>query len=138
MPDASSPPLEVEIRAPTPEELSLVKHSWFKSMQKRSDLGRLVRPDLFSPETNALITRLTRHHLPVVATVAGVPEEVIGWACRSSDTVFYVYVKGDFRRHGVATKLAFGSSYYAIRTPGGEAFAKAVKLLYNPFKLYQE
>lgn len=127
--------MELAIRAPTPDELKLVRNSWFKSLQKNSDLGRWVRPDLFSPGANNLIERLTTVHLPVVTTLAAVPEEVLGWVCRSPDVVHYLYVKHDFRRQGVGRRLVYGAGQYTIRTTTGEIVAKKLGLLYNPFRL---
>jgi len=128
--------MDLEIRAPTSPELKLIKHSWFKSMQQKSDLGRLIRPDLFSPGANELIDRLSTANPPVVATLEAVPEEVLGWCVRSFDAVHYCYVKHDFRRQGVARRLTFGAKYYTIRTTAGTDAARKLNLLFNPFHLW--
>lgn len=126
---------ELLIRAATPDELKLINHSWFKSLQRESDLGRTVRPDLFSRESNRLIEKLTHACLPVVAVLETVPDEVIGWTCRNTETVHYLYVKGPYRRGGVGARLAFGAREYTIRTKDGEPFFRSVGAIYNPFQL---
>lgn len=129
--------MDLEIRAATPDEIKFIRNSWFRSMKQHSDLGRLIRPDLFSQGANELIDKLTTLWLPVVACLPAVPEEVLGWACRSVPAVHYVYVKHDFRRQGVATRLAFGAQFYTIRTKGGEEFFKRIGALYNPFQIWK-
>lgn len=104
-------------------------------MQRESDLGRMVRPDLFSSGVNALVDRLISTDLPVVAVLEAVPDEVIGWVCRSPDRVNYLYVKGPYRRQGVGSRLAFGAVEYGIRTKDGERFFRSVGAQYNPFSL---
>lgn len=129
--------MDLEIRAATPDEIKFIRNSWFRSMKQHSDLGRLIRPDLFSQGANELIDKLTTAHLPVVCNVAGVPEEVVGWTCRTESTIHYIYVKHDFRRNGVGTRLAFGAQFYTIRTKGGEEFFKRIGALYNPFQIWK-
>lgn len=133
--DTRSPLPPILIRAATHDELKLIKHSWFKSLQRESDLGRLVRPDSFSPGANALIEKLINVCLPVVSTLEAVPDEVIGWVCRDPGAIHYLYVKGPYRRHGVGTRLTFGAQTYTIRTKDGEPFFRSVGAQYNPFTL---
>ena len=130
-PQASRPPaLPLLIREATPGELSLIKSSWFKSFRQSSR----VRPDLYSFWQNKVIDDLTARHPPIVATLESVPDEVLGWVCRTSDLAHYVYVKHDYRRRGVATALVAGVKEYTHRTKVGDALFR--NALFNPYRLW--
>lgn len=73
----------------------------------------------------------------LVAYFEDVPDEILGWSCFRGDTLFYVYVKGSYRRNGIAKGLVPSEvKYYthATDTVGG-LFMKSLGIEYNPYRL---
>lgn len=113
----------------------MVRNSWFKSYRGNSSLGTLVRQDIFDKGQNALIDYLLEHFPPIVATLEDVPDEIIGWACRefARPVTHYVYVKYDYRRHGIGSMLVNGTQQHSHRTRAGEFLFKKHGSVFNPY-----
>lgn len=95
----------------------------------------MIRQDIYDGGQNALIAHLLEANPPIVATLEAVPDEVIGWTCRTPDVTHYVYVKHAFRRTHVALMLVHGAQFHTHQTRAGELLFKKSGSLYNPFIL---
>jgi len=111
----------------------MVSHDWFLSFRRNSILGDIVRVDIFSAGQNKVINRLVAEFPPIVATFEGVPDEVVGWTCRSPEVVHYTYTKHAYRGLGVARALTAGVRQHTHQTSAGDRLAKKLQSLYNPF-----
>lgn len=127
------PSEKLVIRPARPDEIRLIRASWFRSYA--DDRDERVRRDVFDREQNALIDRLLAKNLPIVITLAAVPDEVIAWVCRATETVHYVYTKFAFRRQGLAKRLIRDAKWYSCETKSGVKLFGSENMLFNPYKV---
>lgn len=119
------------IRSCTPDELAFVKNSWFRSFRESSG----IRPDVYAKGMNHRIDKLCQTCPPIVAVLESAPDEVLGWICRDTSTIHYVYTKLAFRRAKIATALIIGAQSFTHRTSAGDALFKPTGAVFNPFIL---
>lgn len=110
-----------------------MKNAWFLSYRKAA--AQMIRSDIYDKGQNALIEYLLAAHPPIVATLEAVPDEIVAWACRSEDTIHYVYTKFPFRRAGIATDLVRGARFHTHHTAAGELLFRPLENLFNPYLL---
>ena len=87
-----------------------------------------------------LISRPTTSVL--IACLPDAPTVLVGWAAVEAETtIHYIYVRAEFRHHGVATALlaAFpGISHYSTRTKPTLRAARQSGWVYDPFRAFQK
>jgi hypothetical protein len=84
-----------------------------------------------------LMDTLLERSPPIVAVLAEVPDEIVGWACRElvNPVIHYVYVKHAYRRTGAGTLLAARCRWHTSSTRAGELFFRKIGSLFNPYLL---
>ena len=137
---SGKPSVSLTLRPAEPNEIRLIKNSWFNSFRRNSKLGRTLRPDLFDKGENTVIEQLITRFPPVIAVFPSVPDEVVGWVCRefTRPVGHFIYVKQAFRRLGIGRTLAYGICEHSHETRTGELLAKQIGSVYNPFTLWGE
>lgn len=108
---------EVPIRYRLIEEtdMAFVIDSWIRSYRKRL-INRGIDRALYFYGQLALIKYLSQTTKVLVACDAKQPMYIVGWGCaKVSDKgefqLHYVYVKEDYRQHGVATAIVTHLGY---------------------------
>lgn len=127
------------IREASQADLHFVHSSWFSSLWSSWARGRINRK-VYEWGQAARIHRLLNASNVTVAYLAEVPDEVLGWACIQGDALHYVYVKGSYRRMGIARGLVEGRvRWYTQRVEAkeGRALVARLDLEFNPYKLEQ-
>lgn len=125
------------IRDATPSDLRFVHSSWFSSLWSAWARGRINRK-VYEWGQAARITRLLTASNVTVAFFPEVPDEVLGWACVQGDALHYVYVKGTYRKMGIARGLVEGRvKCYTQRVEAkeGRALVSALGLEFNPYRI---
>lgn len=129
----------VNLRRATSDDLRFIAASWYDDYWSRWGKKHCDRR-LFHDGQGARIDRLLTRCDALVAYLPEVPDEVLGWAVLDDkhEVVHYCYVKGEYRRMGIATGLVRGHDVkwfsHSVDTTGG-IFAKKFNLKYNPFTL---
>lgn len=125
------------LRRATPDELTLIRSSWFESYRKGGRCPE-VRYDIFRPHQDAIIDALLERSAAWVLTPSSVPEEVCAWLVYQPSTVHFIYTKQAYRKLGFASTLlkAFGPfTLYSHETLSGRRLLSRVGASYNPFLL---
>lgn len=87
-----------------PEHEALVVDNWIKSYRRAAEVRNVPR-DLYAHGMRARIWHLRDTGTTLIAESSGV---FLGWVVFDKDGVHYAYVKHDYRRQGVATRLVEG------------------------------
>lgn len=126
----------IALRKATTEDLKFVHSSWVTNYGHVWGYKNMPI-SLFKAEMDAYVDRRTANDTVLIAYFPDVPDEILGWACFSGDTLHYVYVKGVYRRSGIATGLV-GGGFIKWYTPHADAtakkFAKSINAQFNPFR----
>lgn len=125
------------IRQATESDLRFVHSSWHTSHWK-TWAHKHVERSVYNEGQDRRIDRIIKRGATVlVAYFPEVPDEVLGWACVTGDTLYYAYVKGMYRGRGIGRGLLpEGLRWYTHATDAnGRRFAEKVGLKFNPFKL---
>jgi GNAT superfamily N-acetyltransferase len=125
----------LRFRRARPDELHLVKSSWFESYRKGGCAPEVAFPTYRTGQNRVMENLLAR--APVwVATLEDVPDEVLGWVCYDDKAVHYLYVKQAYRKRRIATALlslarAAGAKEFTHPTRAGKPLAKGLN--FNPY-----
>lgn len=123
------------VRAMTAADRPFVFGTWLASYQQALDV-RGVRPDTYKAGMTARIAALLARGRTVVAVETAAPTAGLGWCCSEGDTVHFVYVKRDARRHGVATAmLPPEARAYSHRTYLVQHLRRAATMQFDPFAI---
>ena len=124
------------IRDATDADMRLVHSSWHTAYWKTHAHKHITR-EVYGPAQDRRIDRLVGQSRVLVAFFDEVPDEVLGWACLQGSTLHYVYVRGSYRRRGIASGLVSGlAKWYTHATDSeGRIFAEKLHLTYNPYRL---
>lgn len=124
------------IRNATSADTHFIHSSWFNSYWGKYARKHIER-DVYAHGQDALIQKLLFRSEVLVAYFEEVPDEVLGWACLEGDVCHWVYVKGVYRRRGIASGLVEGrAKWYTQRTDTiGGRFAAKVQMQFNPYRL---
>jgi GNAT superfamily N-acetyltransferase len=88
------------------EALNWVLNSWLQSNRDNGmSFGHGAQFDVYWTMHERLAKRLARGGEVLLATMPDAPDVFVGWACFDAGALHYLYVKKNFRRGGVATKL---------------------------------
>jgi hypothetical protein len=125
------------IRAATEADTHFIHSSWFSSLWSSWAKGRISRA-VYEREQPKRIKRLLYASEVTVAYFPEVPDEVLGWACIQGESLHFAYVKGIYRKMGIARGLVEGrAKCYTQRVEAkeGRALMSALSLEYNPYKI---
>lgn len=94
------------MRTGTSEDFSFVFATWLRSYKHSSHFAKRIPDRTFYVRHHAVIERiLARGAELLVACPADAPETILGYLVREGATLHFLYVKGPFRRMGVAKAL---------------------------------
>ncbi len=103
------PDVPIRYRLVEETDFAFVIDSWIRSYRKRL-YGQGISPELYREGQLALIKYLANFCKVLVACDAKQPMYIVGWACARVDKLgvfhlHYIYVKEDYRRHGVGRAI---------------------------------
>lgn len=136
--------LAISIREGDDEDTHFILDSWLNDFRTYGHGMKHVRTDAFFAHHRPIVERtLARHGSGLriaVATPLEASETILGYLVCSPSTAHYVYVKGPFRRFGIATRLLESlhpeCKQYSYRTDTTAAInliGKLKHLSYNPY-----
>lgn len=136
---------DIRLREPTRSDFKAVRAQWLSAYWDRYAEGRHIPKSIFYQEHGQLVDRLLVESEAVVAYLEPVPDEILGWAVFTSETLHYVYVKHIYRRKGLATGLVLHANsddrkllYFSHGvTAPGRNLADKFGLQFNPYKVHQ-
>lgn len=119
------------------EDHAFVLQTWLRTYHRRSEWTKPIDPAIFYEWHTPLVLGILRRASLLVATPEGQPGTILGWLVAEGPTLHFVYVKGPFRRFGVARALV-GSSAYREFThwtyDGDHLVKKHPDWKYNPYR----
>lgn len=124
-------------RRATQEDMRFVHSSWHTSHWKTWAHKHISRAEYNAGQDRRIDLAIARSEV-LVAYLPEVPDEVLGWACIEPfrEVLHYVYVKGTYRRMGIATGLVSGAArwYTHYADAPARAFAQKLNVVFNPYK----
>ena len=93
------------IRPMTPEDLDFIRPSWADSLYKEVPWRKMRRRDFKAGHRATMARLLARKGSICLIAVAPEGEPKYGWVLGAPGLLHYVYVRGIFRRSGVASRL---------------------------------
>jgi len=94
------------LRPMCPQDRALVIDTWCRSYHAHASCWMgFVSCDTFVTCYRPTVERLLCESFTRVACLPGEESAVIGWACVRGKHLHYVWVRGDWRKEGVATDL---------------------------------
>lgn len=135
---------DVQVRPAVATDRAFIFATWLKSLRFGSELEE-VPPDLYYEGQHRIIEQLLDRCMVLVAHAPEDPDTLLGWAVMDPLDGFvlhYVYVKGAFRRLGIAKALLAGwdlvNMQYSHRTGALAWFkAKVPSARFNPFAIHK-
>lgn len=134
------------LREPTRDDYKAIRAQWLSAYWDRYAEGRHIPKAVFYTEHGQLVDRLLVECPAVVAYLEPVPDEILGWAVYTSETLHYAYVKHIYRRRGLATGLLLHINTlpehrltcfsHGVTAPGRN-LADKFGLHFNPYKTFQ-
>lgn len=137
------------VREAVESDHACVYATWLNSLKHNSQFAARISNGIYFAQQHAVIERLLKRSRTLVATIEEDPSVILGWCCYepASDelgivipaVIHYVYVKPNFRRSGVASKLldqvTLAGSMYTHETYPVTSFlkSKTKKMVYNPY-----
>lgn len=90
-------------------DIPFLMSSWLQSFRENSE-HRYVEPKLYFSAQQQLVGKLLARSVNLIAVNADEPNQILGWICAERLAgnvlcVHFVYVKGAYRRHGLAKAL---------------------------------
>lgn len=127
---------EIKIRKALPEDVRFVHSSWFTSFWSETAFRSIPR-EIYLQEQDKRIDKLLRASETKVAFLEEVPDEILGYAVLQGPVCHWTYVKGVYRRRGIASRLVTAEVKFLTALPGsvGKKFATQRGLVYNPYLL---
>lgn len=104
-PEPGPAPL-VSIRFANSDDRRLIRSSWFESYRNSPEVARTPW-DIYREGCNARIDAILADPdtQTLVSFYPPIPDEIIGWSCRTGAALHWVYVKAAYRRHGAGLLL---------------------------------
>ncbi len=125
------------------DDVRFVTSSWVNAVSRpRSDWARagISQAQLLSAYRDVIMAWVEGHvtrHVTVIE-LRDVPGEIVGWMAREGSRLHFVYVKGSFRRHGLARALIATAPYLSASSCSTEDWralsrALGLALKFDPF-----
>ena len=108
MEEHSTLPFVPQVRRLAPEDLGFVFSTWLKHLKQHSHLTRNISNTVFFPHYHKTIEKLLARSIVVVAHQPDEPNTILGYAVLEPPTIHWVYVKGPWRRFGIAKLMLSG------------------------------
>lgn len=134
---------QVRFRLAMPGDAAFIADSWLKSYRKSAE--KVPGPVYYAEHRYIVENLLPRCSVQVAHHVEDV-HQILGWCAvqplplKSGNTVrvlHYAYTKQPFRRLGVCRRLLAGlvgvGDFYSHHTQPGEAIARKLGLVFNPY-----
>ncbi len=130
---------DIKIRRAISSDERFIHSSWFQSFWKATASNSVPR-DVYKIEQDAAIDRLLQGAHIAVAYLEEVPDEILGYSVSAQDVCHWVYVKGIYRRRGIATRLMPTGLQFFSHWPdsGGRKFFGKFGLQFNPYTLHTQ
>lgn len=93
------------LRAGLPEDHAFVFATWLRCYKRNSLFARRISNETFFRWHHLVIERILARSVIRVAHAADAPEVILGYSVSEPGVVHFVYVKGSFRKLGIATAL---------------------------------
>jgi hypothetical protein len=134
----------IEIRNAVTDDLPFIFATWLRSYRHSSQFAKKISNDVYFKYHHAAIERIiSRGGIIKIANIVGDPNVILGYACLEAQggtdmVVHYVYVKKNFRKMGIASRLykpEKGDYFTHLTDDVTWALAKYDGLIYNPYRL---
>jgi hypothetical protein len=128
----------IKVRQALDADLPFIFDSWLNALRPHGSAKHILLP-VYRDGQRRLMRKLVFRSQTRVAYAAEVPDEILGYSVVEGDTCHFVYVKGPYRRMGIATGLVKGLKWYTHWTGAqGRLFTAHVGLTYNPYLTNRE
>ncbi len=97
--------MDFDLRDACGDDLSFIYSTWLESYRYDSFFGKSHRNGVFFPDYQLVLDKLLEESRVVVACVPDSPETILGYIVFEPNLLHYIFVKGAFRRFGIATSL---------------------------------
>ncbi|TXH10163.1 MAG: N-acetyltransferase [Spirochaetes bacterium] len=130
---------DIQVRQAHTGDERFIHSSWFQSYWKAT-ASKSVPREIYKSEQDNLIDRLIRGSRIVVAFLEEVPDEILGYSISTPEVCHWVYVKGVYRRRGIASQLMPHSLKYFSHWPdsSGRKFFEKFGLQFNPYTIHTQ
>ena len=99
----------IKLRHATPADLDFVYATWLRSYRHASSFARKISNTIYYHWHHRIIENAFARGATIkIAALDDAPAVIIGYIVVEGSTAHYVYVKGDFRKMGVAKALLEG------------------------------
>lgn len=137
---------EVAFRPAEKGDLDFIFNSWLESFRASWEFKEVNGRDYW-PGMRGVINRILQRTRCTIAHNPADPEQILGWACiELGPVIHYIYVKGPFRKKGLAKMMLRGlkalrDKYpgeelrhsFRQKTPGAERLVEWLRSHYSPF-----
>lgn len=132
--------LQIVVRPVKPEDHNFIFSAWLKGQYFGNSYFRQIPQDLyFEGYARTIAELLSPFHPegPVTIRIAcdeGSPEWISGFSVSRGNDLYWVYVKENFRRQGIATLLIESENIKTAKstTKAGRAFMDKKGIIFNP------
>lgn len=129
--------MKIVIRPVKPEDKDLVFSTWLKGQYWGSDYFHAMEQDQYFKEAGKDITSKICKPGTMIdcAVLEDAPDLVIGYIAYNDQTLYWSYVKKDYRGQGILNLLLKNMDFteFSGHTKAGLAIGKKKKLNFNPF-----
>jgi hypothetical protein len=133
----------IEVRIATPDDMRLVKASWYESFRRGGFSFPDIGSDLYHAGHGKVIDEiLARPGVTVaVAAVTEIPDEICAWVAFEKNTIHYLYCKQAYRHLKIALNLVqmcattkkVTFKFCSHMTRGGVRLGRFLKVRFNPY-----
>ena len=104
---------QIAVRQGVTADVPFIFSSWLKSYRANSPFARSVSERIYFDREHAIIERILARGRTLVAHVEGDPDTILGYLVAEQFAIpavaHWLYVKGPWRRAGIASKLVEAS-----------------------------
>jgi len=136
----------VAVRPATSDDIAFIFSTWLHNFKSGSLFAKRIPYAVFFQNHHRVLERiLARPEVQsLVACPSDSPDTIVGYLIHEGNVVHYVYVKGAFRKLGVARALAVAAKLDLEKvvcshwTFAADDLAMKGKLLYNPYLMFNQ
>lgn len=129
----------ISIRELLPADTEFIYSTWLQGVRYSNYLFRAIPEDVFYPLYKKLVTKVLQKQetKPQIACLSDAPEVIVGYCIREShpdySTVHWVYVKKEWRKLGVASRIFPKDTKIVTHLTKVGMAVKPKNVVYNPF-----